>query len=138
MHRADSYSLPAVLARADGFAQPVITNLDDAVLVKDVARLQVTMDDAAVVEILQALGDLAEKKGRLLRAQPCGALVDHLPQVWPGDILHNDKGPAKLVIANVKNAHQVLRLEVHALRDAPKLNLLVALHHFECHFAARV
>ena len=79
VHGADGDRLAAVLAGADGLAQAVVADLDVAVLVEDVAGLEVAVDDAAIVQEGQALGDLAEEERRLLRPQPAGRFVQQSP-----------------------------------------------------------
>ena len=74
MHRADGDRLPRLCwPTRDGLAQAVVADLDVAVFVEDVAGLQVAMNDAAVVQEGQALGDLAqEERGLLRRPSPLG------------------------------------------------------------------
>jgi len=65
-----------VLRNADELAQPVGADLHVAVLVEDVAGLQVAVDDAAVVQVAEALGDLAEEERGFLRAEALVAFRD--------------------------------------------------------------
>ena len=135
---ADGDGLAGVLGRLHGLGEAVVADLDVAVLVEDVPGLEVAVDDAAVVEERQALADLAEEEGRLLRAQPAGRLVQQLPQAGPGDELHDDEGASLVVVLDVEDRDQVRVLEVHALADAAQLDLLVAGDGLEGHLAAGV
>ena len=56
MDRADALRLRGPLAAADELAQAVVADLDDAVLQEDVARLEVAVDDAVVVQVADGLG----------------------------------------------------------------------------------
>src|SRR5262245_7397582 len=87
---------------------------------------------------IQALGYFAQKERRLLLAETGGIFVDELPEAGAGDELHDHKGPAFGVVPHIKDGDQVRALEIHALADAAKLDLLVARNNLQCDLPAGV
>ena len=64
---ADALGVSAAAAAGDKLRQPVVADLDDALVGEDVARLQVAMDDAVVVEVGHAGADAADPGQGLVR-----------------------------------------------------------------------
>ena len=71
--------MAAVPAGADRLGQSVVTNFHVAVLVKNVTGLKVTMNDAALMQEGQTLGDLTQEESCLLRSKAAGRLREQLP-----------------------------------------------------------
>ena len=65
---ADALGLAAAAAGRDELGQAVVADLDDAVLEEDVARLQVAVDDAVVVQV--------GRRRRRCRANHCQATFE--------------------------------------------------------------
>ena len=76
MHGAHGDGLAGMDARLDGLAQAVIADLDVAVFIEDVARLEIAMDDAAIVQVGKTFGDFPQKEGGFLLAHSVGGLVN--------------------------------------------------------------
>ena len=114
MHGAHARRLGTVPRNRDELAQPVISDLYVPILVKDVARLHVPVDDPAIVQVSQPLADLAHKIGSLLRPHTIGLGDQQVSQRRPGDVLHHDEVLALGTLLHVEDLHQVRALEVHA------------------------
>ncbi len=69
---------------------------------------------------------------------PPGRFLQQVRQRRPGDVFHDDEGLALVVVLDVEDRDQMRALEVHALADAPQLDLLVVLDGFQRHLAAAV
>ncbi len=70
---ADALGLSAAAAARDELRQAVVADLDDAFVAEDIARLQVAVDDAAVVQIGHAGADAVDPGQGLFRRQAVGA-----------------------------------------------------------------
>ena len=138
VNRAHRHGMAGAVAGADHLAEAIVADLDKAILVEDVVGLQVAVHDAAVVQVGQALGHLAQKIGGLGRAQSRGRFVQQLSQGRPGDELHDHKRLAFLPLLDIKDAHQVRALQVHAVADAAQFDLLIVLHGLQGHLPPRI
>ena len=63
---ADAFGLAAAAAAGDELGEAVVADLDDAVVGEDVARLQVAVDDAVVVQVGDAGAHAAHPRQHLL------------------------------------------------------------------------
>ncbi len=72
MHGADARGLRAVSRNGNEFAQSVIADFQIAVVKEDIARLQVTVHDAAVMKVGQPLGNLTHEERSLLHTETVG------------------------------------------------------------------
>ncbi|OQA01166.1 MAG: hypothetical protein BWY71_00473 [Planctomycetes bacterium ADurb.Bin412] len=135
---ADGDGLAAVAAGGHHLGQAVVADFDVAVFVKDIAGFKVAVDDAAIMEVGEALGDFAEEIGGFLRAQAGGGFGQQVMQGRPGDIFHDYKGAAFVIVFDVEDGDQVGVFQVHALADAAQLDVLVVLDGLEGHLAAAV
>ena len=70
--RSHALRLGRPLAAADELAQAIIADLDVAVFQENVGRLEVTMDDAVIVEVANGLGQGQEPLLSQLLGQPLG------------------------------------------------------------------
>jgi hypothetical protein len=72
---------------------------------EDVARLDVAMDDPVLVGIREAVADLHHQRQLALEGQIL-ALADHLPQLLPFQVLHDDE-QAPRILAQVVDGDDV-------------------------------
>ena len=126
MHGADALGMSAAAAARDELRQAVVAHLDDAFVAEDVARLQVAVDDAVVVQIGHAGGDAAEPGQGLVRRQALRMIGQLGLQALAGDVFHDDPGIARVVDADVEEAQQIGVLEVEALPHAAELGVEIA------------
>ena len=75
---------------------------------QQVLRLDVAVDDAVVMGVLQGRADLRHDGQRLARRQP--AAVQQLPQVGPVDVLHQEIEPL-IPPAEIVHGHDVRMIE---------------------------
>src|SRR5205823_3592970 len=73
---ADALGLGRALAAADELAQPVVTDLQRAVLDKNISRLEIAVDNAVVVQTRYRLGQGHEPLLDQLRRQPLRMSVE--------------------------------------------------------------
>ena len=69
---ADAFGLSAAAAAGDELRQTVVADLDHAFVAEDVARLQVAVDDAVVVQIGHAGGDAVDPGSASSAGMPLG------------------------------------------------------------------
>ena len=135
---ADADRLPALPRHADELREAVIADLGVAVLVEDVFGFEVAVNDAVVVEVAQALGDPLDEVGRAVHAQSVGMPGENLPQRRPAHVLHDDDGPAVGSRLHVEDTDEVGALEVHAVANAPQLDIVIVLDHLQRDLATPV
>ena len=87
--RADALGLPAPPAARNEFRQPIVADLDHAFVDEDIARLQIAMDDAVVVQIADAGADALHPGHRLLGRHPVRTALDHVFQRFAGNVFHD-------------------------------------------------
>src|SRR5437868_12732909 len=90
MNRADTLGLLQVLTAPDGLAQAVIANFDKAVFQKDVAGLEIAVDDAVVVKMMDRRGESLEPLTGQLRGEAAGVAPQDGAQGFAGDVLHDE------------------------------------------------
>ena len=81
VYGADAFRVPAATAARDELRKAVVAHLHDAFVAEDIARLQVAVDDAVVVQIGHAGRDAMEPDQGLLRGASPG---DDRPARPPG------------------------------------------------------
>jgi len=89
------------------------------------------VDDAALVQVVEAGGDVAEKEGGFLGTQAVGLGDEQVTQRRTANVLHDDERIAFEVTADVVDRDQVRALEVHHVGDAAQLDLGVVAQVFE-------
>ena len=80
---ADALGMPAAAAARDELRQPVVAHLHHALVAEDVARLQVAMNDAAVVQIGHAGADAANPGQTSAGGRPWGWAARTSSRLWP-------------------------------------------------------
>src|SRR5262249_51541064 len=121
-----------------GFAQTIIADFYIAIFIKNVPGLQIAVNDAAIVQVRQPLGDFTEEKRRLLNAKPGWRLVENLSQRRAVHVFHNDERHPIGIMFDVKDGDEVRTFEVHALADAAQFDGLVSLDDLEGDLAPAV
>src|SRR5260370_8290411 len=94
MYGANTLGLGRALAAADKLAQSIVADLERAVFQKDVARLQIAMHDAVIVQIAHRLAQPLEPLAREFLRQSLGMAAQDPPRRLAVDIPHDDPLPA--------------------------------------------
>src|SRR5690348_946534 len=101
MYGADTLGLPAAAAGRDEFRQAIIADLDNALVAKNVAWLEITVNDAVVVQVGHTGRDTL-KPGECLGArQTVGTAADDVFKRFAGDIFHDHPAIAERVLFDV-------------------------------------
>src|SRR5262249_3817446 len=122
----------------DEFGQPVVADLDRAVLDEDVARLQITVDDAALVEVADAFADAAQPVQRLFNRHALRVAGDDLVEAFASHVFHDHPAIAVLRLPDIVKGDEVGMLEIEALADAAQFDVEMPLHELEGDFLAAV
>ena len=138
MDGADVLRHAGMLAFADQLAQAVVADLDDAGLEEDIARLEVAMDDAVLVQVVHRGRESLEPLARQLRCQSLGMARQDGAERLAGDVFHHEPVMAERVGAKVVEVDEVRVLEVEALLHAAQLDVEVAADPLERDFLAGV
>src|SRR5262249_35088856 len=133
----DVHGLPAPPAGGDEFRQPVVADLHDAVFDKEVAGLEVPVDDTVLVQVANSRADSVQPAERLLLGDALRMPGQHLIEALPGHVFHDDPGVVHR-LEDVVDADEMGVLEVKALADAAQLDVEVLLHKLESHVLAAV
>src|SRR5262249_1922284 len=129
---ADAAGLAAAAAGRDELGQAVVADLDRPVLDEEVARLEVAVNDALLVQVGDALADAAQPGEHLAGRHPLRVGGGH-PRVrsLPAPFFHRAPGVAVLPLPPVERAPQFGVLRVEALPPPAQPPPQVALDNFQ-------
>ena len=135
---ADALRVPAATAARDELREAVVAQLHHAFIAEDIARLQVAVNDAVVVQIGHAGGDALEPDQDLGQGQALGMIGQFRLQALARHVLHHHPGIAAIVLADVVEREQVGVFEVEALPHAAEFGIEIAADELQGHFLAGV
>ena len=128
--------------RADACHRTQVDQLHLVLGDQDVVRLQVVVDHAAGVQVVQCGQDLQDVANRHVQIQHPGRQLPPLPaQRWPADVLHHDEAAGGAwVVDEVENLHDSRVRDVRqerplGFRDRAFLLVFRGHHAFEHHVA---
>src|SRR5262245_2980700 len=113
------------MAVRDQLAQAVVADLDQAVLEEDIARLEIAMDDAMLVQAVDRLRQAVKPLGSELGRDAVGMPRQDRRERLAGDIFHDEPLILVLVFADVVQMDEVRVLEVQALLDAAHFDVVI-------------
>src|SRR5262249_42617927 len=138
VHGAYAGGLSATAAGGDELRQAVVADLDGIALKKRVARLQVAVDDAVVVQVADSRAEALQPGEHFVPRHASGVPGDDLVERLAVDVLHHDPLIAVLGLLDVVDGDEVGMLEVEALADPTQLDVEVALDELEGDLLAAV
>ena len=138
VHGADALGLAAAAAGGDELREAVVADLDQAFVAKDVAGLQVAMDDAMIVQIRHARRNAVEPGHRVFTRHAFWMLRNDVFQTIARHVFHHYPTVAEFVLFDVEQTDQVGMLEVQALGHAAQFDVEVATDQLQRDFFAGV
>ena len=138
VHGADAFRVSAAAAARDELRQPVVAHLHHALVAENVARLQVAVYDAALVQIGHAGADTVDPGQSLPPAGVPRACGQKILQGLVGDVLHHHPRIAAVVLADIVESQQVRVLQVEALADAAQFDFEVPSDQLRRHVLAGI
>ena len=126
VHRAHAAGLPAATAARNEFRQAVIADFDDALIDKNVSRLQVAMHNAVVVQVGHAGRYAVNPCQRLAYWQAVGIFCQQIFERVARHQLHDHPSISLVVLPHVVQREQVRVLEIQAVHYAAQLDIQIA------------
>ena len=105
---------------------------------KDIARLEIAVHDAVLVQVMHAGRDTLEPPGDFCEGHARGVVGDHVLQAGASHVFHHDPALAVVVDLDVPQVNQIGVLEVQTLADAAELDFQIASDSLEGDLFTRV
>ena len=98
--------------------ESVIANLHHTLIVEDIARLQIAVNDAMIVQVRNTSSNTVYPEECSFGRHARRIRRDHLVECLPRNKFHDDPIVALSVFANIKYGQQIRMLQVQTVSDA--------------------